>query len=348
VDVALDLDGRRVVVVGEPVAARRVVARYRAAGAEVSVVSAPDALALVADADLVVWIEGDGAVRELVTAACRRARVWFVAEAGVGPTPRGHVTLVGGGPGDPELMTAAALRALLDADVVLFDRLGPVDDLASWAPGAELIDVGKTPGHHAVPQREIEALLIEHASRGRRVVRLKGGDSFVFGRGGEEVLACRAAGIPVTVIPGVTSAISVPSAAGIPVTHREVSRAFTVVSGHAPFSEDELSHLVGLGGTLVVLMGIGTLPQLAAGLLRHGIRRDLPLAVIERGYRLDQRTTTTTVAGITELLGTVAPRSPAVIVIGEVVAVPEWVEDAARSGVTPWEDAERLAGRDRR
>jgi uroporphyrin-III C-methyltransferase len=348
VEVALDLEGRRVVVVGEPEESRRVVARYRAARAIVSIVPAPDAVALVPGADLVVWVEGDPALREPLAVACRRARVGFATEAGVGPTPRGHVTLVGGGPGDPGLMTVAAYRALRDADVVLFDRLGPIDDLAAWAPGAELVDVGKTPGHHAVPQREIESILIEHARRGRRVVRLKGGDAFVFGRGGEEVIACRAAAIPVTVIPGVTSAISVPSAAGIPVTHRDVSRAFTVVSGHVPFSEDELSHLVGLGGTLVVLMGIGTLPHLVAGLRRHGMPADMPLAVIERGYRIDQRTTTTTVAGITDLLGTVAPRSPAVIVIGEVVAVAEWAEEAARSGVAPWDDAERLSGPGRR
>ncbi|MGO4276887.1 uroporphyrinogen-III C-methyltransferase, partial [Paenibacillus sp. TAF58] len=132
------------------------------------------------------------------------------------------MTLVGGGPGDADLMTVAGRDALANADVVLHDRLGPRDDLHLLAPAARLIDVGKTPGHHAVPQREIERLLLDNALDGHHVVRLKGGDPFVFGRGGEEVIACRSAGIPVTVIPGVTSAIAVPGAAGIPVTHREI------------------------------------------------------------------------------------------------------------------------------
>jgi uroporphyrin-III C-methyltransferase len=231
----------------------------------------------------------------------------------------GHVTLVGGGPGDADLMTVAGRDALANADVVLHDRLGPRDDLHLLAPAARLIDVGKTPGHHAVPQREIERLLLDNALDGHHVVRLKGGDPFVFGRGGEEVIACRSAGIPVTVIPGVTSAIAVPGAAGIPVTHREISRAFTVISGHVPLSENELEHAVGLGGTLVILMGVANLPHLTAGLQRHGMRRDMPLAVLERGFTPSRRTTLTTLSDAVRTASATGVASPAVIVIGEVV-----------------------------
>ncbi|WP_344791568.1 uroporphyrinogen-III C-methyltransferase [Gryllotalpicola daejeonensis] len=231
----------------------------------------------------------------------------------------GTVTLVGGGPGDPDLMTVGALKALAAADVVLCDRLAPRDQLAEWAPNALLIDVGKTPGHHAVPQEEINRLIVEHALAGRDVVRLKGGDPFVFGRGGEEIGACRELGIPTRVIPGVTSAIAVPASVGVPVTHREVSRAFTVISGHAPLSADELDGLVKVGGTIVVLMGIGTLPQLGAGLLRHGMRETMPLAIIERGFHPERRTTLATLGDLVRVLGEVQPRSPAIVVIGEVV-----------------------------
>jgi uroporphyrin-III C-methyltransferase len=339
-DVSLDLSHRVVLVVGAAHAARRVVARYTAGGALVSVVSAGEACArlgqVAAGTDttppaLVVWVEGKPALRAILAEHASRLRIWFVAELGAPVLPRGHVTLVGGGPGDTELMTVAGRRALAEADVVLFDRLAPRELMNQWSPGAEFVDVGKTPGHHAVPQGEIEALMVDYALRGNRVVRLKGGDPFVFGRGGEEVLACRRAGVPVTVVPGVTSAISVPAAAGIPVTHREISRAFTVISGHAPFSDEELTHLVGLGGTIVVMMGVGTLPQLAAGLQRHGMDADMPLAIIERGYSIAQRTTVTSVGEVTPLLATVAPRSPAVIVIGEVVRVASW-DDGRTAG----------------
>jgi len=234
--------------------------------------------------------------------------------------PTGRVTLVGGGPGDPELMTVGALAALAAADVVLYDRLGPRADLRQWAPRAELVDVGKRPGHHAVPQEEINALLVSHALAGRDAVRLKGGDPFVFGRGGEEVAACRARGIPVRVIPGVTSAIAVPASSGIPVTYRELSRAFTVVSGHAPLSDDELSGLVRLGGTVVILMGVTNLPNIGAGLLRNGMSERMPFAIVERGFTSDARVITGMLGQLTAVLQASAPRSPAVIVIGEVAA----------------------------
>jgi uroporphyrin-III C-methyltransferase len=231
----------------------------------------------------------------------------------------GEVTLVGGGPGSPDLMTVGGLEALRCADVVLYDRLAPTDRLADLAPRARLIDVGKRPGHHAVPQKEIERMLVQHALEGSRVVRLKGGDAFVLGRGGEEVAACRRAGVQVRVVPGVTSATAVPAAAGIPLTHRGVSHLFTVVSGHAPLTDDEHRHLAGLGGTIVVLMGVGTLPGLVAGLARHGLDAGTPVAAIERGFSPDQRTTISDLGGIVTAAAAAGVSSPAVIVIGEVV-----------------------------
>lgn len=256
--------------------------------------------------------------------------------------PTGRVTLVGGGPGSDELLTIAGAAALAEADVVLYDRLAPHDRLAALAPRAELIDVGKSPGHHPVDQRGIEALLIEHAKAGAHVVRLKGGDSYVFGRGSEEVLACHAAGVPVAVVPGVTSAVAVPAAAGIPLTHREVSRMFTVVSGHAPLSDTELSHLAGLASTIVVLMGIGTLPSLTQGLMRHGAPATLPIAIIERGYTAEQRTTISTLGAVVTDSALVGVRSPAVVVIGEVVRY-AWESDATAADLMA--RAARLAER---
>jgi uroporphyrin-III C-methyltransferase len=160
---------------------------------------------------------------------------------------------------------------------------------------------------------------VGHALAGRHAVRLKGGDPYVLGRGSEEVLACHRAGIPVEVVPGVTSAIAVPGAAGIPLTHRGVSHLFTVVSGHAPLTDEELRHLAGLGGTIVVLMGVNTLPMLAAGLARHGMRGSMPVAIVDRGFRGDQRTTIADLGGIVTAAGVAGVSSPAVIVVGEVV-----------------------------
>jgi uroporphyrin-III C-methyltransferase len=250
----------------------------------------------------------------------------------------GRVTLVGGGPGREDLLTLGAVRALAEADVVLFDRLAPHERLADLAPHAELVDVGKRPGHHAVPQAEIEALLVAHALAGRHAVRLKGGDPYVLGRGSEEVLACHQAGVHVEVIPGVTSAVAVPGAAGIPLTHRGISHLFTVVSGHAPLTDSELEHLAGLGGTIVVLMGVNSLPSLTAGLARHGMPAAMPVAIIERGFSAGQRTTIGDLTGIVVAAGRAHVTSPAVVVVGEVVRL------AHDGDVSSAELMERAAG----
>ena len=232
----------------------------------------------------------------------------------------GLVTLVGAGPGDAGLLTLRGLRALQDADVVLADRLGArpvIDQLAEEGVhlSAEVIDVGKRPGHHAVPQDEINAILVELAAAGRRVVRLKGGDPFVFGRGREEQLFCEAAGIRVEIVPGVTSAVSVPAAAGIPLTHRGVSTSFTVVSGH-----DQIERLPGdRSHTVVLLMGVNTLGH-SAHVLASGARgADCPVAIIEDGYGDRQRVTIGTLDTIVHLAAARGVRSPAVVVVGDVV-----------------------------
>jgi len=236
----------------------------------------------------------------------------------------GTVTLVGGGPGDVDLLTVAAVSALRTADVVLYDRLAPHDDLRRLAPGAELVDVGKRPGHHTRSQSEIEAEIVARARAGQHVVRLKGGDPYVFGRGAEEAATCRAAGIPVRVVPGITSAVAVPAAAGIPVTFRELSRMFTVVSGHAPLSAEELEHLAGLGrtgGTIVVLMGVLNLGQITQGLVAHGLPVETQVGIVERGCTPQQRTTLATLGTVLEVAARAQVRSPAVIVVGAVVSL---------------------------
>lgn len=234
---------------------------------------------------------------------------------------RGSVCLVGGGPGDPDLLTVRARQRLAQADVVVVDRLAPVDGLAALAPGALVVDVGKSPGRHAVPQERINALLVEHARAGRRVVRLKGGDPYVLGRGGEEVEACREAGVPVEVVPGVTSAFSVPAAAGIPVTHRGLARSVTVLTGHEDVDPQRLEALVRLGGTVVVLMGVSRLAALADGLLAAGADPGTPAAVVEQGWSAEQRTTR---ADLASLAATCAARGcdpPGVVVVGAVAAL---------------------------
>lgn len=238
----------------------------------------------------------------------------------------GRVDLVGGGPGPVDLMTLRAWRLLMRADVVVMDRLGP-DIRPHLAPDVEVVDVGKLPGHHPVPQDKINALLVDRARRGKRVVRLKGGDPFVFGRGGEEVSACVAAGIPVDVVPGVTSAVAVPEAAGIPVTHRGVASAVHIVNGQSELTTATLSALGDPDVTTVVLMGVGALPRLVSDALHAGVPADRPVAVVERGHHPDQRTTRTTLAAVVLEAGRIGVRNPAVIVVGDVARAGMLVPD---------------------
>ena len=234
----------------------------------------------------------------------------------------GRVVLVGGGPGDPGLVTLAGLEALKRADVVLYDHLAPAESLAVTRPSAELIDVGKLPRGPATSQERINALLIEHARAGRYVVRFKGGDPFVFGRGGEEVLACAEAQVPVEVIPGVTSSIAGPALAGIPVTHRGVVQAFTVVSGHVPpghpDSTTNWAALASAGHTIVVMMGVANLGAICAELVAQGLAGDTPVAVIADAWLPTMRTTRGTVSDIAEVASAAGVRPPAVAVIGQV------------------------------
>jgi uroporphyrin-III C-methyltransferase/precorrin-2 dehydrogenase/sirohydrochlorin ferrochelatase len=236
------------------------------------------------------------------------------------PAAAGQVALVGGGPGDPGLISVRGRRLLAEADVVLVDRLAPRSLVDELDPEVEVVDVGKTAGHHPLPQEEINRLMVEHAQAGRRVVRLKGGDPFVLGRGGEEALACVAAGVTVEVVPGVTSAVSVPAAAGIPVTHRGRSKQVTIASGHEGL---DWASLAALEGTLVLLMGVSGLEVAATELVRHGKPDSTPVAVVERGFAPDQRTTTGTLGTIAELARERGVRPPAVVVIGAVVDLHE-------------------------
>jgi uroporphyrin-III C-methyltransferase/precorrin-2 dehydrogenase/sirohydrochlorin ferrochelatase len=235
--------------------------------------------------------------------------------------PGGFVALVGGGPGDPGLLTARGRRLLAEADVVVIDRLAPHSVIAELAPDVEVIDVGKMPDHHPIPQAEINEILIDRAKQGKIVVRLKGGDPYVFGRGGEELIACRDAGIEVEVVPGVTSAIAVAAAAGIPVTHRGVANGFSVVTGHTVLIElpTERTH------TLILLMGVGRLREAAEQLIGAGHDPETPVAVVENGYADDQRVTVGTLSTITERAEAVGVKPPAVTIIGDVVSLsPAW------------------------
>ncbi|WP_455358000.1 uroporphyrinogen-III C-methyltransferase [Streptomyces sp. SYSU K21746] len=235
------------------------------------------------------------------------------------------VALVGGGPGDPDLITVRGRRLLAEADVVIADRLGPRDLLDELPPHVEVIDAAKIPYGRFMAQEAINHALIEHAKAGKAVVRLKGGDPFVFGRGMEEAEALAEAGIPCTVVPGISSSISVPGAAGIPVTHRGVAHEFTVVSGHVapddPRSLVDWTALAKLRGTLVLLMAVERIGAIAAALTAHGRSPETPVAVIQEGTTAAQRRVDATLATVADTVRAEEIRPPAVIVIGEVVAV---------------------------
>lgn len=404
--VALDVSGRRAVVVGGGRVAARRVRGLVEAGAEVIVVAPAvcDELAALSEQERIVWHErryagssdldgawlvqtatGDDETDAAVGSDCRdlriwcadtgsakRSRAWVPARADVdtpdGPIglavnaagdprraaavrdqlaeslrsgdvdvrrrrPRGDggwVALVGGGPGDPGLLTTRGRELLAAADVVVVDRLAPHRVLAGLPDDVLVLDVGKQPGRHRVRQGDINALLVEHGLAGRGVVRLKGGDPFVLGRGGEEVQACEEAGLPVEVVPGVTSAVAVPAAAGIPLTHRGLSRGFTVVTGH-----EQLQALpTGGDHTVVILMGVAALGASAASMIASGRAADCPAAVVEDGFGPRQRVTVAPLHRIADEAATVGVRSPAVVVVGDVVTVcPAWRALSSQSTV---------------
>jgi len=302
---------RRVAVLGGDARAAAEASRWLDQGVDVTVVAAEVTAAIqdLADRGLLVWV---------------RAEVADGPDRQDDPSPAGRsegsVTLVGGGPGDPGLLTVAGREALESADVVITDRLAPLTSLATLRPEVRIIDVSKIPGGRSTPQEEIDCLLVEHALAGRSVVRLKGGDPFVFGRGGEEVAACEAAGVPVTVIPGVTSAVAAAAAAGIPVTHRGVTQGFTVISGHVPpdhpDSTLDFAALARSGTTLVVLMGVRTLGAICAALVDAGLDANTPAAVVADATRPSQQVVRGTVSTIDQDARDVRP--PAVAVIGDV------------------------------
>ena len=255
---------------------------------------------------------------------------------------RGVVHLVGAGPGDPGLLTARALELIATADTILYDRLIPVTALDGARPDAQLIYVGKEGRGPQMPQDEIERLLVEHGRAGRRVVRLKGGDPFVFGRGGEEALVLRAAGIPFEVVPGVTSGVAAPAYAGIPVTQRDRASGVALITGHEdpakPESAIDWPAVAAFPGTLVFYMGVKQLPRIAEQLIAGGRAADEPAAVIERGTLPGQRTVVATLRTIAERAAEEEIRPPSITVVGPVAALREegvrWLEERPLYGKT--------------
>jgi uroporphyrin-III C-methyltransferase len=235
----------------------------------------------------------------------------------------GKVYLVGSGPGGEGLLTRRARKVIDNADVVLFDQLPGTEILASLPPKAEKIDCGKYGGKHTLEQDEIEALIVDRAKQGRNVVRLKGGDPFLFGRGGEELEAVRSAGIPVEMVPGVSSALAVPASVGIPLTHRKYASQVTILTGNEDPTKPEPALdwqlLARSRGTIVILMGVANLGKIADVLIRNGKAGSTMVAVIERGLRKDRRVTTGSLATIADAAVKKGVKPPAVIVIGDVV-----------------------------
>ena len=241
-----------------------------------------------------------------------------------GRAGRGRVVLVGGGPGDAGLLTLAGLAAVRAADVVVHDRLAPLAVLDQVRPGTQIIDVAKVPRGATTPQEEINRLLVDHALAGRTVVRLKGGDNFVFGRGGEEWQACADAGIEVRVIPGVSSALAVPALAGIPLTHRTANHGFTVITGHVPPGDPrsmlDYPALARSGTALVVLMGVANLGAIASALIDAGMDAGTPAATVADGSLPGQRTVRASLSEIAAATTRAGIRAPAITVIGSVAA----------------------------
>jgi uroporphyrin-III C-methyltransferase/precorrin-2 dehydrogenase/sirohydrochlorin ferrochelatase len=263
------------------------------------------------------------------TAAVRDAIVTGLHEGTIAASERRRsvpgVTLVGGGPGDPELISVAGRKALMEADVVVADRLAPRELLGDLPATTEVVDVAKLPRGRSARQEEINRLIVDRALAGQRVARFKGGDSFVFGRGFEEVEACRAAGVAVQVIPGLSSPLAVPAVAGIPVTHRHVAHDFTVISGHVPPGHPESlvdwDAVARLRGTLLLMMAVENAPAIADALVAAGRAGETPVAVVCDGSMPGERTVLTTLGGLGADLDRHGVRPPAIIVAGDVVAL---------------------------
>ena len=350
--VELPVAGRPVLVVGGGPAALGKIALLRGGDAEVTVV-APSAVASIADLaerGLIHWhrrelIAEDIDVSWLVVAATgdperdeeaarlavARQRFCLPGSGGIAATgpagrarPGGRVVLVGGGPGEPGLITVNGLAAIREADVVVHDRLAPLAVLDQVRSGAEIIDVSKIPGGATTPQEEINGLLVEHARAGKLVVRLKGGDNFVFGRGGEEWQACARAGIEVQLVPGVSSALAVPALAGIPLTHRTANQGFTVITGHVPPGDPrsmlDYAALARSRTALVIMMGVGNLAAIAAELIAAGLDQQVPAATIADGSLPGQRVVRASLAKIGAATAAAGIRPPAITVIGSVAA----------------------------
>ncbi|WP_156296896.1 uroporphyrinogen-III C-methyltransferase [Mycobacterium paragordonae] len=346
----LDVAGRAAVVFGGGGSALKHIAALTRHGALVTVVSQEVGASIsdLAARGLVVWHRREFDEKDLddtwlavaatedrdtdaaISRAAEAQRIWCLADpatqqSGPRSSSGGRVILVGGGPGDPGLLTAAGMEALRIADVVVTDRLAPLSLLAGLDPDVEVIDVGKVPCGKATKQSEINRMLIDAARAGKTVVRLKGGDSFLFGRGGEEIQACFAAGVEASVIPGVSSALAVPALAGIPVTHRGLVQGVTVVSGHVPPGHSactiDYSALVRSGTTLVFLMAVATLPDITRSLLGHGLSAETPAATIANGTTSAQRVVRGTLADIADIVTTEGIVPPAVTVIGAVAAL---------------------------
>lgn len=233
----------------------------------------------------------------------------------------GKVALIGAGPGDPELLTLKAVRALAEADVVLVDDLVN-REILRHAPQARIVEVGKRGGCKSTPQHFINRMMIALATQDQRVVRLKGGDPFLFGRGGEEMLALRAAGIQVDIVPGITSGIAVPASIGIPVTHRELTHGVTFVTGHTRNGElPNWKALVETGATLVVYMGVKHLPEIVSGLLNAGLASTTPASLIQQGTLPQQKQVITNIANLPYAARQLGFKSPSLIVVGQVVSL---------------------------
>ncbi|PWR10095.1 uroporphyrinogen-III C-methyltransferase [Micromonospora acroterricola] len=331
-----DLDGAWLVQVAidDPIAAASVSAV--AAERRIFCVRADDRLAATAwtpavtrHGPVTVAVLGGGdprramTVRDAIRDLLGATRAPAVGEGTLPDVAGGRVALVGAGPGDPELITVKGWRLLTEANVVVADRLVPGLLLDELRPDVELVDASKIPYGTSRAQEEINRILVERARAGALVVRLKGGDPYVFGRGGEELLACAEAGVPVTVVPGVTSSIAAPAAAGIPVTHRGVAHEFTVVSGHvAPDSPASLVRweaLAGLRGTLVILMGLKNLAAITATLIAHGRSARTPAAVVQEATTGAQRVLRSTLGAVAADVLAADLRPPAVVVVGDVV-----------------------------